>query len=475
MQFRVIIDKERCKGCALCLEACSRGLLRMSEDLNARGSRFVESDTPHSCKGCLLCATMCPDAALQIVEDTEGADSSGAPERESAKPASIPAPEPATPAGCASRASFLSSASDAPLADRVLMSGNDAIAEGAIRAGCDAYYGYPITPQNELTAYMAKHMPEHGRVFIQAESEIAAISMVYGSSAAGKRTMTSSSSPGISLKQEGISYIAGSELPSVIVNIQRGGPGLGNIAPAQSDYFQATRGGGHGDYRMPVLAPNSVQEMHDLTILAFELADAYRSPVMLLADGRLGQMMEPVVLHEGTPPPLPEKPWALTGARGRPPNRIQSFFLYDGELENHNLHLQEKFRDIVAREVRCEERDADGCDLLIVAYGTSARVVKGALDLYDFKPLKVGLLRPITLWPFPSNRIQTLASDAKHVLAVEMSSGQMLEDVLLAVNGRIPVGFLGRMGGGVPSPEDVVRKIEELTGIRAKTRDQVPS
>ena len=348
------------------------------------------------------------------------------------------------------------------MAERVLMNGNDAIAEGAIRAGCDAYYGYPITPQNELAAYMAKHMPDHERVFIQAESELAAINMVFGTSAAGKRAMTSSSSPGISLKQEGISYIAAAELPAVIVNVQRGGPGLGNIAPSQADYFQATKGGGHGDYHQIVLAPNSVQEMHDLTVLAFELADRYRTPVMVLTDGRLGQMMEPTILHEGPPPTVPEKPWSITGAAGREPNIIRSLLLPDGELEALNIHLQEKYKEITATETRVEERMTDDCDILLVAYGASARIAKGALGEAREKGIEVGLLRPITLWPFPSARLAEVAAGASHLLVVEMSSGQMLEDVRLAVTDGTPIALEGRMGGAVPTVTDVLARIEEL-------------
>lgn len=342
------------------------------------------------------------------------------------------------------------------------MTGNDAVAEGAIRASCDAYYGYPITPQNELTAYMAKHMPARNRVFLQAESELAAVSMVFGSSAAGRRAMTSSSSPGISLKQEGISYLAAAELPSVIVNVQRGGPGLGNIAPSQADYFQATKGGGHGDYHQIVLAPNSVQEMHDLTILAFDLADRYRTPVMVLADGRLGQMMEPLTLYEGPERRPPEKPWALTGAAGRPPNMIRSLFLVEGELEELNVHLQAKYCEIRAEEVRFEEHTTEDCDVLVVAYGTCARIAKGALKIARDNGIKAGLLRPITLWPFPCDRINELAAQAAAVLVVEMSAGQMIEDVRLALNGKIPVSFEGRTGGGVPSVSDVVRAIGKV-------------
>lgn len=340
--------------------------------------------------------------------------------------------------------------------DRVLMTGNEALAEGAIRAGCHAYYGYPITPQNEITAYMARHMPKHGRIFIQAESEVAAINMVFGTAVTGKRAMTSSSSPGISLKQEGISFLAGSELPAVIANVQRGGPGLGNIAPAQGDYFQAVKGGGHGDYRMIVLAPNSVQEMHDLTIDAFALADKYRNPVMILSDGRIGQMMEPMIPYAGKPPPEPAKPWALTGANGREPRFIRSLYLVDGELEALNARLQKKFARM-AREVRSEQRQTRDCDVLVVAYGTCARIAKGALLKARRLGIKAGLLRPITLWPFPSSQICAIAKRAKTILVVEMSAGQMVEDVQLAVQGRIPVRFEGRMGGGVPREDDVLK------------------
>ncbi len=348
------------------------------------------------------------------------------------------------------------------MADRVLMLGNDAVGEGAIRAGCDCYFGYPITPQNELTAYMAVHMAAHGRVFIQAESELAAVSMVYGAAAAGKRAMTSSSSPGISLKQEGISFLAGAELPSVIVNVQRGGPGLGNIAPAQSDYFQAVKGGGHGDYHTLVLAPDSVQEMHDLTMLAFELADRYRNPAMILTDGRLGQMMEPLRLYDGPPPAILEKPWALTGAKGRKPNCIRSLLLVDGELEAHNLRLQAKYREIDPKEVRYEEREVADCEVLIMAYGTCARIAKGCVQAARAEGIRAGLLRPISLWPFPSARTAELAATVRGILVVEMSAGQMVQDVRLAVAGRTPVHFEGRMGGGVPEETAILKAIRSI-------------
>ena len=348
------------------------------------------------------------------------------------------------------------------MSQRVLMTGNDAVGEGAIRAGCDAYFGYPITPQNELTAYMAAHMPDRGRVFIQAESEIAAVNMVFGAAVTGKRAMTSSSSPGISLKQEGISYLAAAELPAVIVNVQRGGPGLGNIAPSQADYFQATKGGGHGDYRLIVLAPASVQEMHDLTIEAFALADQYRTPTMVLTDGRLGQMMEPLVLHEGGEPPRPPKPWALTGARGRSANMIRSLLLDDGMLEARNLALQRKFNAIKRALVKREESLTGDCDILIVAYGTSARIAYSAMNEARAKGLKVGMLRPITLWPFPHAQVRRLAARVKGILVVEMSAGQMVEDVQLAAGDRTPVSFEGRMGGAVPEESAILRALSRI-------------
>lgn len=351
---------------------------------------------------------------------------------------------------------------------RILMNGNDALGEGAIRAGCDAYFGYPITPQNELTAYMAMHLPAQGRVFIQAESEIAAVNMVFGAAVTGKRAMTSSSSPGISLKQECLSYLAAAELPAVIVNVQRGGPGLGNIAPAQGDYFQAVKGGGHGDYHLIVLAPYSVQEMHDFTIDAFALADQYRNPVMILTDGRIGQMMEPLSLYTGKPPKMPAKPWALTGAWGRKPNHIRSLLLEDGALEQRNLILQAKYRKIVSELVRFEERQTRDAEVLVIAYGTSARIVEGALAKARSAGIKAGSLRPITLWPFPKDRIRELAKRAKGVLVVEMSSGQMLEDVQLAVGDLAPVAFEGRLGGAVPSECAIISAIETLARPRRK-------
>ncbi len=344
---------------------------------------------------------------------------------------------------------------------KVLMCGNEAAGEAAIHAGCRFYAGYPITPQNELTAYMARRMPEVGGTFIQSESELAAVSMVFGASAAGARAMTSSSSPGISLKQEGISYLVGNELPAVIVNMMRGGPGLGNIGPSQSDYFQATRGGGHGDYNMAVLAPSTVQELADLMGLAFELADKYRNPVLVLADGIIGQMMEPVEIKKSYPEPS-KKDWILTGAAGRESRIIRSLFLKDGELERHNNHLQEKFRRMKESELLYEEIMIDDAELVIVAYGTSARIAKSAVTNVRKEGINAGMIRPVTLWPFPEKPISAVSERVKSFLVVEMSAGQMIEDVRLAVEGRLPVHFYGRSGGEMPSVDEIEKKIKEI-------------
>lgn len=346
---------------------------------------------------------------------------------------------------------------------RELMKGNEAVGRAAIYAGCRAFFGYPITPQNELPAYMARHLPEAGGVFLQAESELSAINMVYGAAGAGVRVMTSSSSPGISLKQEGISYLAGAELPCVIVNVMRCGPGLGGILPAQSDYFQAVKGGGHGDYRLLVLAPASVQEMAELTVLAFELADRYRNPVMLLADGMVGQMMEPVDFDKLPKlTPVPEKSWATTGARGRQRNIITSLYIEPEELEQVNLRLQAKYEQMAKRETRWEEYHTKDAELLLVAYGSVARIAQTAVDRAREKGLKMGLLRPITLYPFPSKVIAERALQVRGILTVEMSTGQMVEDVRLAVSGRCPVEFYGRTGGVVPTSREVLVRAEQL-------------
>jgi 2-oxoglutarate ferredoxin oxidoreductase subunit alpha len=353
------------------------------------------------------------------------------------------------------------------------MCGNEAMAESAIQAGCDAYFGYPITPQNEVTAYMSKRMAEEGRVFVQSESELAAVNMVFGASATGKRAMTSSSSPGISLMQEGISYLAGAELPCVIVNVMRGGPGLGNIAPSQGDYFQSVKGGGHGDYHCIVFGPSGVQEFADIMPLAFDLADKYRIPVIILADGILGQMMEPVVIPQDprrkTQDTRPKKEWALTGAQGRKQNIVRSLWLADGAIEQHNYDLQAKYRQIEKNEIRCEQYQTDDADVIVVAYGISARISRGAVAQARRQGIKAGLFRPITLWPFPSEQISKAADEPRIFLTVEMSCGQMVEDVRLAVSGKAPVVFWGRPGGGVPTVEQVFDRIKELT-VRPKNK-----
>ncbi len=348
------------------------------------------------------------------------------------------------------------------MSEKVLMKGNEAIAEAAIKAGCRHYFGYPITPQTEIAAYMAKRMPKIGGVFLQAESEVSAINMVYGVAGAGFRVMTSSSSPGVSLKQEGISYIAGADLPALIVNVQRGGPGLGGIQPSQSDYFQAVKGGGHGDYRLIVYAPASVQEMADYTIKAFDVSDKYRVPAMLLADGTMGQMMEPVELPETEPTKL-EKPWAVTGTKGeRTHNIINSLYLKPEELEKMNFERYERYAQIEENEVLYEEYMTEDADVIVVAFGIAARVSKNAVVEARKQGLKVGLIRPITLWPFPKKILKERAKTAKGFLSVELSMGQMIEDVKLAIDCKRPVALCNRTGGMIPSPEEVLASIKKL-------------
>jgi 2-oxoglutarate ferredoxin oxidoreductase subunit alpha len=348
--------------------------------------------------------------------------------------------------------------------ERRLMKGNEAIGEAAIRAGCRFYAGYPITPQNELTEYMAAKMPKAGGTFIQAESEVAAINMVFGAAASGARAMTSSSGPGISLKQEGISYMCGAELPCFYANIVRGGPGLGNIAPAQSDYFQATRGGGHGDYRVIVFAPSTVQELVDLTMLGFEKADEYLNPAMILGDGILGQMMEPVVLRDAVEyDPSTKKKWALGNSENRGRHMITSVRLAPGTLETHNLNLLKKYEKIEQEEVRYELVNTDDADVLLVAYGTAARICKSAVAVAaESGGIKLGLVRPITLWPFPSQIVHQLGRDIRNVLVVEMSLGQMYEDVLLSVCGDADVSLLGHTGGGLPTEQEIIESAKKI-------------
>jgi 2-oxoglutarate ferredoxin oxidoreductase subunit alpha len=352
------------------------------------------------------------------------------------------------------------------MAEKRLMYGNHAVAEGVIYAGCRFFAGYPITPQNEIPEYMSVRMNAVGGVFLQTESEIAAINMLFGAAAAGKRAMTSSSSPGISLMQEGISYIAGADIPVLVVNVVRGGPGLGNIAPAQSDYYQATRGGGHGDYFTITLAPNSGQELFEFPKLAFELAEKYRNPALILADGLLGQMMEPVEFSYESidPKSLLEKEWALSGCKNRERRVVRSYDLKPGKLEEWNRRRFKKYEEIKRNEQRFEAVDCDDADLVVVAYGTCARVSGAAVRLARTKGLKVGLLRPITLWPFPADVLGDMSKRVENFLVVEMSCGQMIDDVKLAIECRTKIDFHGRPGGGVPSPPEVYKKIEEALG-----------
>ena len=349
------------------------------------------------------------------------------------------------------------------MAEKLLMKGNEVIAEAAVRAGCKHYFGYPITPQTEIAHYMAKRMPEINGTFVQAESEVAAINMVYGAAAAGARVLTSSSSPGVSLKQEGISYIAGAELPCVLVNIVRCGPGLGGILPAQCDYFQAVKGGGHGDYKMVVLAPCSVQELYEMTVEAFNISDKYRIMTMIMGDGMLGQMMEAVEFKDEEYIYKADKSWATTGTKmERPDNKVTSIYIIPEVLENHNLKLQAKYREIEKNEVRYEEYNCEKADIIVTAYGTVARIIKNVIKLAEKEGIKVGLIRPITLWPFPNEAFEKYAETPEAFLSVELSAGQMVEDVRLAVNGKRPVHFYGRMGGMVPSQKEILNKIKSI-------------
>ena len=347
------------------------------------------------------------------------------------------------------------------MAERVLMKGNEAIAEAAIRAGCRHYFGYPITPQTEIAAYMAKKMPKIGGVFLQAESEIASINMVYGAAATGCRVMTSSSSPGISLKSEGLSYIAGSDVPALVVNVQRGGPGLGGIQPSQSDYFQATKGGGHGDYRMIVLAPASVQEMASLTIKGFNLADKYLMTSMILADGTIGQMMEPISFEDAEIE-VYDKPWALTGHEGkRKHNIVNSLYLQPDALEKKNFERYERYKIVEENEPMWEEFMMEDAEICVVAFGIASRVAKNAIVAAREEGIKVGLIRPITLWPFPAKPLAAAADKCKAFISVELNMGQMIEDVKLATGCRKPVTLCNRVGGMIPSPEQVLDSIRK--------------
>lgn len=348
---------------------------------------------------------------------------------------------------------------------KVLMKGNEALGAAAIRAGCKYFFGYPITPQSELPEFMARELPKIGGVFLQAESEVAAINMIYGAAGAGERVLTSSSSLGVALKQEGISYIASAELPCVIINISRGGPGLGNIQPSQSDYFMTTRGGGNGDYRNPAYAPATVQEAVDLTMEAFNVADYYRTPVIVQGDGMLGQMMEPVEFSEPKERDLPPKDWATTGTGNkRKPNIISSMYLGTQALEEHNWKLDRKYKEIEKNEVMYEMYRMKDAEIVLVAYGTTSRVVKNAIETLRQEGIKAGLIRPITIWPYPSRAFDEIPESARAILTVEMSTGQMIDDVKIANEGRLPVHFYGRTGGMVPTPDAIIAKTKEILG-----------
>ncbi len=349
---------------------------------------------------------------------------------------------------------------------KVMMKGNEAMALAAIKGGCRAFFGYPITPQSELPEYLAKHMHEYGGVFVQAESEVAAINMVYGASGAGARVMTSSSSPGIALKQEGITYMAGAELPALIINVMRGGPGLGGIQPSQADYKQVTRGGGNGDYYVLAFAPENLQETVDIIKESFDLADIYRNPVMIAVDGLIGQMMEPVDLDAPIPHrDIPKKTWATIGTMGkREPVNVNSLFLDAQDLENHSFKLAKKYNEIKEKEQRYELVNMENAELVIVAYGTMSRIVRSALEMLKSEGINVGLLRPITIWPYPEKAFKEIPESVKGILTCELSTGQMIDDVKIANNGKLPISFFGRTGGMLPEPEEIVNAVKEMLG-----------
>lgn len=456
----VVVDTERCKGCNLCVVACPTQTLALTAgEVNHKGYAYCVDVNPDNCIGCASCATVCPDACITVYKHNPKAVAKATPAA-----AACAAPEMAADA-----APSALPAENAP--EVVLMKGNEAIAHAAIRCGCDGYFGYPITPQSEVLETLAEEKPWEttGMVVLQAESEVASINMLYGGGGTGKRVMTSSSSVGIALMQEGISYMCGAEVPGLIVNVQRGGPGLGTIQPSQSDYNQATRGGGNGDYEMIVLAPNSVQEMVDFVDLGFELSFKYRNPVLMLSDGVIGQMMEKVVLPPYRPRRTEEEirrecPWASNGngLKERGVNVITSLDLEPTKMEVHNLHLQAKFEKMAANEVRYEATGCEDADYLIVAFGSAARISQKAIAMAKQKGHKVGLFRPITLWPFPEAQIRELAHRVKGVLTVEINAGQMVYDVRAAAQGCVPVHHFGRLGGIVPDPDEIVAALEKL-------------
>ena len=449
----VVVNTDRCKGCNLCVVACPTKTLALTAgEVNHKGYAYCYMAQPETCIGCSSCAIVCPDGCITVYKD--------GPKRPQAESEPVASGLPEYPA-------------EVPAEDErevLLMKGNEAIAHAAIRCGCDGYFGYPITPQSEVLETLAELKPWEttGMVVLQAESEVASINMLYGGGGTGKRVMTSSSSVGIALMQEGISYMAGAEVPGVIVNVQRGGPGLGTIQPSQSDYNQATRGGGNGDYNLIVLAPNSVQEMADFVDLAFELAFKYRNPTMILSDGVIGQMMEKVVLPPMKPRRTEEEiakecPWATIGRpKSRPVNIMTSLELKPEVMEQRNIALQEKYRKIRETEVRYETEQMEDADYVIVAFGSAARIAEKSIESAREQGIKVGLFRPITLWPFPEKEIHELAKTKKGILVAEVNAGQMVQDVRLAVNGQTPVEHFGRLGGIVPEPEEIVEALKQL-------------
>ena len=459
----VVVDVNRCKGCNLCVIACPTHTLALTtKEVNHRGYAYshMVSDT---CIGCSSCAIVCPDACITVYKEKTNKPGAAA----AAKVAEEPIKAVVPTNGCAQIHKLPTDESHEVL----LMKGNEAIARAAIRCGCDGYFGYPITPQSEVLETLAELKPWEttGMIVVQAESEVASINMLYGGGGTGKRVMTSSSSPGVALMQEGISYMAGAEIPGLIVNVQRGGPGLGTIQPSQSDYNQATRGGGNGDYNVIVLAPASVQEMADFVDLAFELAFKYRNPAMILSDGVIGQMMEKVVLPPFKPRRTEEEiaqecPWAANGhgLKHRKPNIMTSLELDPLVMEKKNLHLQAKYKKIRENEVRYETQQVEDADYLIVAFGSAARISQKAMEIAREKGIKVGMFRPITLWPFPTNEIAAFADKVKGILTVEINAGQMVFDVKNAVEGRIPVRHFGRLGGIVPDPDEIVAELEKF-------------
>lgn len=428
----IVVNTDRCKGCSLCVVACPKDVIALTaKAVNVHGYQYAEAVRPDDCIGCASCGIVCPDGCISVYRKKWRINTMAEQEVK-------------------------------------LMKGNEALAHAAIRCGCDGYFGYPITPQTEVIETLSELKPWEttGMVVLQAESEVASINMLYGGGGSGKRVMTSSSSPGVSLMQEGISYMAGAEVPGLIVDVQRGGPGLGTIQPSQSDYFQATRGGGNGDYYILVLAPNSVQEMADFVDLSFELAFKYRIPAMILSDGVIGQMMEKVVLPPFKPRRTNEEiikecPWASTGCKGRKPVVITSLELKPEIMEQRNLRLQEKYRKIRENEVRYETKFMDDAEYMIVAFGSAARIAEKTIELARAEGIKVGLFRPITLWPFPEKEIAEAAKKLKGILVAEINAGMMIEDVRLAVNGTVRCEHYGRLGGIVPEPEEMVKALKE--------------